>query len=307
MCDSVIIDNSYETVYDAIMAAGNVDNLQWFDEISSTDSVFKTCKTFLELNDKIISHFPFDSYEYEYFRRCIFEEHYLKPMYKHEYVLGWAKASPYPNNRDMEFFNNLGYFNEKYHEIVQDHEGFTYRMEVLPRYVAEYNPNYVHLVVGTIPFTKDNKFVLMKRKYGQYAGSLTMVEGHVSYNEYSLPGFYRIMMPEPKELNRDGISELIRRETIREVTEEIGCHVVSEWYNDFNSVYYQPPMFISPNRISYFHAGFLTSVMVEETSDQIVSMEPEKNDVVVMTPEELHKIQIAQTDIWLYNFIKARL
>ena len=134
-----------------------------------------------------------------------------------------------------------------------------------------------------------------------------MVEGHMSYNQRSLPGIYRMMLPGVDGMNKAYMSELVRIETSREVTEEIGAHIISSWDVDYDKAYYQPPLFISPTDISYFHAGFLSRVMIEETSDEIVSNEPDKNDVVILTPEELTKIKIGQTDIWLYNFINARM
>ena len=306
MYESKIIDNSYDTVYDAVLASENMQAIEWFDSVSEANSSFKTCKTFLELNKKVIATFPFASEEYYNFRYLVFEPLYLKPLYKHEYVVAWTKVSPFPNNADAEFFSNLGHFNDTYRHMLKTHKG-DYTPQLIHRYEAEYNPEYVHLVVGALPYTSDGKYVLMKRKYGTYKDSLTLVEGHISYNEWSTPGIYRMMMPDLMDLNKYAMSELIRRETSRELAEEIGAHVVSIWDEDFESIYYQPPIFISPTDISYFHAGFLTKVMIEESSDEIKSMEPDKNDVVIFTPEELARITLGQTDVWLYNFIQARI
>ena len=270
MYESKIIDNSYDTVYDAVLASENMQAIEWFDSVSEANSSFKTCKTFLDLNKKVIATFPFASEEYYNFRYLVFEPLYLKPLYKHEYVVAWTKVSPFPNNADAEFFSNLGHFNDAYRHMIATHKG-DYTPQLIHRYEAEYNPEYVHLVVGALPYTSDGKYVLMKRKYGTY------------------------------------MSELVRRETSREVAEEIGAHIVSIWDEDFESIYYQPPIFILPTDISYFHAGFLTKVMIEESSDEIKSMEPDKNDVVIFTPEELARITLGQTDVWLYNFIQARI
>ena len=306
MYESKIIDNSYDTVYDAILASEDMLAIEWLDDADNIDSSFKSCKTFLDLNKKVIAAFPISSREYHYFRTAIFEPHYLRPMYKHEYVVAWTKTSPYPSTRDVEFFSNLGYFNDTYRTMVEKYHDY-YATYLIPRYEAEYNPEYVHLVVGALPYTKDNKYVLMKRKYGTYKDSLTLVEGHISYNEGSMPGIYRMMLPGVADMSKYSMSELVHRETSRELTEEIGVHVISNWEEDFEGMYYQPPIFISPTDISYFHAGFLSRVMIEESSDEIKSMEPDKNDVVILTPEELARITLGQTDVWLYNFIQARI
>ena len=302
--DTKIIDGTEKTVYDKLIANADVELIEWFEDACAE---FRNCPDIMSLYKQMIAHYPFTSDEYLKFRLDLFEPLYLKPRYGHEYVFAIEKSSPYPNNYDIDLLNNLGHFNQTYKTMALHYNGAA-RIKIVPRYEAEYNPWMIHFVVGILPRTKNGNYVLLKRKYGENENKLTMVEGHMSYNQRSVPAYYRIAMYQPTDLSLAAISELMRVEASRELLEEIGATMTSDWYSIMErKYYYQPPMFITPESISYFHAGFMTSVDINLTDDQVESQEPDRNEVVIVNPRELRDIKIGETDIWLYNFIKARM
>lgn len=243
--------------------------------------------------------FPIDSKEYKGIFYYIRE--YFNYIYDNEYVLSIPKANPFPNTTDLAFFENYARYDiinssPSTDCIIKRIGELKYR----PRYEMEWNPNYIHFVVGGLIHTADDHYVVLKRKYGQFKDKYTMVQGHCSYSSATWPKFYRITTLLPERTNREDFNLLYTIDLKREIMEEVGC-IDCTVHTDLNL--YKMPTYISPTLLSYYHAGFLFYVTTDYHDADFKAGEPDRNEIVFMTKDQLLNLKICQTDMWLHEYV----
>ena len=268
-------------------------------------SISKGRSSFHEIYDDVFHTYPLTSEPYKIFRSWI-EENWLKVKYPTEYVLCMRKASATPYVTDMKFFDNLGDFGMMYRLLVGDdsfvrNQGAVYRFQYLPRWKVEWNPDYVQFVVGGLVHTADDKYILLRRGYGEFKGKLTCIMGHMAYTYRTASMGLHAFSYASDELSQEILNRVFHEDLKREALEEAGIMGITIPLE--NPVLYRPPKFISPMYLPYYHAGFLYSVETSMVSTDIKSMEPEKNEVVIMTKDEVTKIRYEHTDEWLYYLL----
>ena len=262
---------------------------------------FKGCDTLGELLNKVLDYYPMNSDEYTALIKYLRTK--FKEYYQNEYVLAVSKKSAMPYIEDMWFFDHFGYFDDYYKKTAAKEEYDKYNILYMPRHYVEWNPEFIHIVVAGLIRTVDDKYVLLKRKYGVFKDRYTMVQGHCSYGPATSPKFMTAIFEGVPNISKDRMLDLLEMDLRRELDEEVGCW---DCTIDKENYMYIRPTFITPKLISYYHAGFLFNVVTKMESSKFISLEQDKNDVVIMSPDEISKLTYAQTDGWLYTFAQRQ-
>ena len=248
-------------------------------------------------------HIPITSLEYTRIMEDIRE--YFDYVYDNEYVLAIQKMNCLPNSDDFKFFEGYGYYNinpltttdyDNYGSIINR---VNYQLKYMLRSHAEWNPQYIHFVVGGLIHTADDHYVVLKRKYGQFKDKYTLVQGHCSYTSSTWPKFYRAKSLLPNNLSQEAFKYLYEMDLKREILEEVGCLGCTVHQDMYM---YKMPTFITPADLSYYHAGFLFYVTSDYHDKDFTPGEPDRNEIVFMTKDELLNLKMCQTDLWLHEF-----
>lgn len=159
------------------------------------------------------------------------------------------------------------------------------------RLIVENNEDFIQLVVGLIVKCKD-KYVLMKCEDGIMNGNTTLIQGHVNWDKGTAFTLYNIL----------------QMEMIRELYEEISIdNIIDNVHETDLELMYVTYNTWDKTRPSYYHYGFIYKLELPETiyngvnTINLVSKEPEKNKVIVITKEELKNI--VHPDTWLGEMV----
>ena len=264
--------------------------------------------SFEDLYRQFLSHYPIGSHAWVEFMKIMRE--YQVNVCPMEYVLCLPKQKIYPYKGDFDFFSHFGLFDDQMRAFADTYKdnnalikpSFSYKA----RCSAEWNPGFVHFIVGGLIHTADDKYVILKRKRKNWVGKYTTVMGHVTYGPDVEGDFYSMMFNDLSEIDVLRFVRLLMKNLIRELREEV-CYPGELDDIDCTAMRYEPPRFITPADIQYYHAGFIFLVNSKANASEFKAGEPEKNDVVVMTKAELQDLTYSDTDGWLYNAIQKFL
>ena len=269
-----------------------------FEDIKS---LFENCKTVKDIHTTLLYNFPIESYEMREARRAIRDEWFDK-KYKHEYVLAIPKVRETPYKGDQEFFRIFGDFGPEYTEAVRSRTDDAYKMGYEPRGYIELHPKYVQIITCGLIKTADDKYVILKRKYGEFKDKLTLIMGHCSYTPETYKAIKNVFTDELEWMNRDLFDFLMMADLKREIHEEAGIPSnCCMRMRNVSRLYIEPG--VDPKNIAYYHCGFIYMLQTDLIGDQIKSGEPENNDVVIMTADELSDLKKNDTDGWLYDYL----
>ena len=279
----------------------HIEHLEYFTPFK------QTVNSVHDLMVRVYGNYPLDSEPYKIFRR-FFEDNWLKPLYPTEHVLCYKRKSAYPNYDDIEFSEHFGYLDETYRELFNGAPKGTYRLTYLPRWKVEWNPEYVHFVVGGLIHTRDDGYILLHRNGGQFNDKLTTVMGHCAYTEEAVYNAYSLFCKPMDCITEYDLKTLLVFDMAREILEEVGIFADTLDFGlrvgqDNLPYYYRPPNKYDITTLSYYHGGFLFNISTTTTSDKIVSQEPDKNTVVRYTFDQLKNITRHNTDGWLYDLL----
>lgn len=146
--------------------------------------------------------------------------------------------------------------------------------EIKQRHQLEFNLKYKQLVVGAY-ITNGKYLVMLKNKEGRLKDKLSMIQGHVSYNENCL------LLSQRKFLLDN---------MMREIREEIICDEV-RWEEIKNHI--KPRFFLSTKSemISLEHFGIIYQIRLdypdEIFKDLFMSGEPDKHDIEIVDLSQL--------------------
>lgn len=161
------------------------------------------------------------------------------------------------------------------------------------RSVVEYNPYYLQLVCGCI-ITSPSFIATLKSTKGRLKDNLTMIQGHVDYDTSFVT------------CNSDNIAEFIRKNTIRELTEEVKIKGVD--LTDVTSMSDKPKYVINKYKtlVDIEHIGFIYEVsMSDEDILKLKSNEKDKHEVFLVNRETLAEQgkEAFNFDSWLSDVI----
>lgn len=204
-------------------------------------------------------------------------------------------------NRDLVFTKNGLY--EKYDEMIYYTE---YKMneEILPlnkdiykqiefdeanRNSLEYNgDDKKQLVIGALVYDIYSEcFALLSAKGDRFTGKLTLVQGH--------------MAKSPRDTNRTRLQTIVRRNLLKEVTEELTIK-----QKDIKLI---EPLYIiqsNDNKVSSEHMGFISLVIIDtsELDYDVITGEPEKHEVKWLSMYELSDLEkLNNLDTWARKVI----
>lgn len=166
------------------------------------------------------------------------------------------------------------------------------KFKIANRNTLEYNGDKrKQLVVAAIVYDKKTKeYILLKSKGERLNGKLTMVQGHMAVED-KVKEFLLF-----DNLTTDNYN-ISKRNLLKELEEEI--NLKEEYINHIDFVYL---LSANDNKISSEHMGVIS--VVEINGVEVTSGEPEKNDVVRLTKNELLKEEnISKMDSWLQKVI----
>lgn len=172
------------------------------------------------------------------------------------------------------------------------------KFKIANRNTLEYNGDKrKQLVVAAIVYDKKTKeYILLKSKGERLNGKLTMVQGHMAVEDRGnfLDKVKELLVFDNLTTDNYNIS---KRNLLKELEEEI--NLKEEYINHIDFVYL---LSANDNKISSEHMGVIS--VVEINGVEVTSGEPEKNDVVRLTKNELLKEEnISKMDSWLQKVI----
>lgn len=272
------------------------------DEYGIRERMIKAAKQVTDMDqmlEVLLMEFPITSSLVRDFVNYI-QYNWFKEQYGNEWVLALERRS-FPHVYNTVLLQAIANINDGRDSVqlkwladalggIEKLPMFTY----IPRWRAEYNPNYVHFIVSGLIHTIDDMYIVLRRKYGVFADKLTMVQGHCSYSDSLTDiSYYPLNM-----LSLDVLTTTMTSNLRREVKEEVGITDMT-----FSESYlYRLPKLKQPKSISYYHAGFLFTVEADVESSRVTSKEPDRNEVVVLTERELRDMPRSKTDEWLKDY-----
>lgn len=166
------------------------------------------------------------------------------------------------------------------------------------RTLLEYNPYYAQVSVGGIIQTSDSKLLFLQCKHGDLDGKITLVQGHSSYinprNDDFLNKFYYDLSRECATLEQ--MTEFNKRNMLKECSEEL-YDTYQKGFDAKRSITniehlaYMPLQLEDMTKVSAYHMGQLFRIDINIPSYcKIISGEPNKHDVIIITREEARKI-----------------
>lgn len=153
----------------------------------------------------------------------------------------------------------------------------------------EYNGDFVkQLVVGCVVYDIYNEsFILLKCKGERLKGKLTLVQGHMAFDE--------------KATSRTSLKTIMMRNLRKEISEELTLNP-----KDILEI---TPLYLiqtNDNKISSEHLGMISFVKIDTSklNYEIKSGEPEKHDVEYLTMHELNDLEVLnRCDTWLRKIL----
>lgn len=160
----------------------------------------------------------------------------------------------------------------------------------IPRVDAEYNPEYLQLVVGLILKCGD-KLLLLNNTKGDMSNSITIIQGHVDKSD-----------------TNERLTDKLKNNLIREFFEEINTQDCSSKYLSFLNTC-KPQLLIVPNEhnystISRFHMGIIYAMDVDEQSFYTIRSNEENNEITYydINSFPMNSIEVF-LDSWALNLI----
>ena len=288
-----------------ISEAEVVDSIANHTKLSGIRSklLSRNINTIYGMYENLVRNYPLNSEEYNTTMEILREE-YFRPKYGDEYVLVIPKKHIIPHESDYTFFDTFGSFDQKYMERIIHSDPDAYRMTYIRRSEAELNPKYVQVICCALLKCKDNKYIILRRKYGQFKDKLTLVMGHCAY-EPSTYSFINYLFSQPCEyISEQKFRRLMSVDLTREIFEEVELPSDTTAQMDISEPsLYVPPAAMDPSNIAYYHLGFVYTMKLSCSSLKAFSGERELNDAIIGTEEALSKLKREDTDGWLYDYL----
>lgn len=267
---------------------------------------FRGCKnidgTMDSLYRQVLDRHPIMSYKWKTFMAWYKKLLKMKYSSHKEYSLCMQKQKAVPYKKDFELYKHLGLFDDTFVNITSNYP--LYEFEYRPRYDVEWNPLYIHFVVGGIIHTADDHYVVLKRKSDNFVGKYTSIMGHVAYTPETVSDNYAAFFNDTSETDVTRLMAIFAKNLLRELREEV-CYTGTLSDIDISKWRYEPPRFISPLDINYYHAGFIFMVNSKMHDSEFESGEPDKNDIVVFDKYQMDNLTYPETDDgWLFNAIR---
>lgn len=268
----------------------------------------------------IHKHIPADDDSFA-FSNCdrIIRQNYFKKKYPDEYIFAVNKYNyRYTDKlREANQQRRLDRYKDLNGEILNYDKSNppiniisndTVEYGFYPRWMVEWNPNFVQFSVSAIVRTMDDKYIILKCIHGILDGKYTMIQGHCAYDMRSF--IYT------KDFSIENLVKYSINEIYREIEEEVGIErkfiagpALESKYNITSPVAYIAPVYDEIANVSFYHNGLSFLLSTSLTSEDILALpnpEPEKHDICVMTAEEIHTLRNSDTcDHWLDRALEA--
>ena len=188
-----------------------------------------------------------------------------------------------------EYYDEIIYYTDfKMDKEIIPIERDTYKkigVQTTNRNELEYNGDFVkQLVVGCVVYDIYNEsFILLKCKGERLKDKLTLVQGHMAFDEKATP--------------RTSLKTIMMRNLRKEISEELTL--------DPKDILEITPLYLiqtNDNKISSEHLGMISFVKIDTSKldYEVESGEPEKHDVEYLTMYELSDLKaLDRCDTWL--------
>ena len=188
-----------------------------------------------------------------------------------------------------EYYDEIIYYTDfKMDKEIIPIERDTYKkigVQTTNRNELEYNGDFVkQLVVGCVVYDIYNEsFILLKCKGERLKDKLTLVQGHMAFDEKATP--------------RTSLKTIMMRNLRKEISEELTL--------DPKDILEITPLYLiqtNDNKISSEHLGMISFVKIDTSKlgYEVESGEPEKHDVEYLTMYELSDLEVLnRCDTWL--------
>ena len=188
-----------------------------------------------------------------------------------------------------EYYDEIIYYTDfKMDKEIIPIERDTYKkigVQTTNRNELEYNGDFVkQLVVGCVVYDIYNEeFILLKCKGERLKDKLTLVQGHMAFDEKATP--------------RTSLKTIMMRNLRKEISEELTL--------DPKDILEITPLYLiqtNDNKISSEHLGMISFVKIDTSKldYEVESGEPEKHDVEYLSMYELSDLKVLdKCDTWL--------
>ena len=188
-----------------------------------------------------------------------------------------------------EYYDEIIYYTDfKMDKEIIPIERDTYKkigVQTTNRNELEYNGDFVkQLVVGCVVYDIYNEeFILLKCKGERLKDKLTLVQGHMAFDEKATP--------------RTSLKTIMMRNLRKEISEELTL--------DPKDILEITPLYLiqtNDNKISSEHLGMISFVKIDTSKldYEVESGEPEKHDVEYLSMYELSDLKVLdRCDTWL--------